>query len=163
MSASRAAPFDGGAGPGTPGDGVEVRAPHADANAPGDLPSDARRTAADALFAAWQRTAADAGTDGGVDGSAEAALSPPRRTHDDGAAEARDEVPALTIDPALDDLAQSEEEEDTPGGEELPCPSSSLSSRTNCTRARSWCSARTASRSRTRGWCSKTSTQDLRP
>lgn len=99
----------------------------ADASAGGSALSqsanaDVRRTAADALFAAWQRTAADAGTDGGVDGSAEAALSPPRRTPDDGATVARDEVPALTIDPALDDLAQSEEEEDTPGEEEVPPP-----------------------------------------
>ncbi|MFP2963379.1 L,D-transpeptidase family protein [Myxococcus sp. 1LA] len=90
-------------------------------------PSGARRTASDALFAAWQRTAADAGTDGGVEGSVEAALAPPRSptphgVTDDEAAVARGEVPALTIDPAMDDLAPPEEEEDAPDAEALPPP-----------------------------------------
>ncbi|WP_123784029.1 L,D-transpeptidase family protein [Corallococcus macrosporus] len=105
------------------GQGETSSAPLA-VSSPGPLPGASHSAA---LFEAWQRTAADAGTDGGVAGTAEAALAPPPLPvpHDataEDAAVARGEVPALSIDPALDDLAQPEEEEAAPDAEALPLP-----------------------------------------
>jgi len=125
-------------------DAAHVPGPPADARASGDgaaAPAgEAVRdvdkgvsSAPEALYAAWQRTGADAGTDGGSEdlvareGAAPEELASPAPGSGSGdgprgsASVAHGEVPALSIDPALDEPSLSGEE-GAPPGDEAPLP-----------------------------------------